>query len=218
MKVIPNAGKYEVISSVWYIGNYEKEGIMSVAIRISPRPSDPILKVPEPSKTGTVTKVALGCVAFALGTPIVALLEKSVTGIMAHFNIKISESQEIIQIWNGISNLAFPLLTLVLKVALLAYIIFIGPVLEERLFRGSLHSWLEKSSDNSAARILANGFLFGAAHLSPFQGWANVPIFAVTSFGGCGLAALREQTGDITASTTAHILHNGAAMLAFLTS
>jgi membrane protease YdiL (CAAX protease family) len=70
-----------------------------------------------------------------------------------------------------------------------------------------------------AVRILLNGILFGMLHTSYRQGWKmNVSAFAGTTFLGCIYAALREKTGDTTASTTAHILHNSFVMMPRLKS
>ncbi len=60
-------------------------------------------------------------------------------------------------------------------------------------------------------RVAVNGFLFGACHLSPFQGWTNIPVFIVTGVMGVVFTILREFTGDTLACSTAHILNNALA-------
>ncbi len=176
---------------------------------IASKRSDVILEI--------IGKIAVGCLALVLVSPAAILLERSVSYIMTRLDPTASlNNQDAKVIWNGIASISTPLLAIVLKVAFLAYVVVIGPIFEEYLFRTQLHEWLKQRIDQPAVRVLANGFLFGLAHLSPFQGWANLPIFALTGFGGCVLSALREETGDIIAPSAAHILNNGLSMMQFL--
>jgi len=164
-----------------------------------------------------IGKIVVGCLALVVMSPVCVLLERSVSYIMTRLDPTASlDNQDVKVLLNGVASISYPLLAIVLKVALLAYIVVIGPIYEEYLFRTKLHEWLKEQIDQPAMRVLANGFLFGLAHLSPSQGWANLPIFALTGFGGCVLSALREETGDIIAPSAAHILNNGLAMAQFL--
>jgi membrane protease YdiL (CAAX protease family) len=127
-------------------------------------------------------------------------------------------SQDIYQLLNFAEGLSTPLLRTALKIVLYGFAIVLGPILEERLFRGQIYKMTEKylgdrnSTPYKILTIVGNGLLFGACHLSPFQGMANIPIFLTTSMLGCCFAALREATGDTVAPIAAHITHNALAL------
>ena len=118
---------------------------------------------------------------------------------MTFYRFDLSSSQEIIQVWNATSNVPYAFLSIAFKTALLGYIVILGPMLEEYLFRDRLYEFMKNltGEPNSVLsivfRVVGNGFIFGLVHLSPFQGWTNVPIFVVTFAMGCIFAALREQ-------------------------
>lgn len=175
-----------------------------------------------PEVSENVKKVALGTLTFAVSFPIIDWAERSLINFMEYCNFDLSEPQEIMQLWNAINELPYKILCVLAKTLLLAYITIIGPIVEEFIFRESLHTGLKEcfndpdSLVNKVLRILFNGVLFGACHLSPYQGWMNLPIFLLTALLGCIFAMLRECTGDITASSIAHILHNSTVMTLFL--
>ncbi len=159
----------------------------------------------------TVKSIALGILATLAISPIINYLTEKSFELMQQWGFDFSSAQEAVQI----------LLALepgVLKVAFIGYVIFLGPLIEEYLFRGLLYPLMQEwigdpdSYLSKALCVLGNGLLFGAMHLSPFQGWTNLPVFLATFLLGCLFAALREYTGNITASTTSHILHNAAAI------
>ena len=162
----------------------------------------------------TVAKVALGAFVFV----------SEISAMAYFFGLQIAEDQDIFQIWKHLGTISPNFLSIASKVALLGYVVLIGPVIEEFLFRGLFHEMILDSlggPDSILSRVLAvfgDGFIFGLAHLSIAQGWANVPIFIGTFILGCIFASLREVTGDITASSTAHILHNGFVMGLFLST
>jgi membrane protease YdiL (CAAX protease family) len=143
------------------------------------------------------------------------LTEHFVVDLMVRWGFDLSPAQDIMAIWTAAACFPSPL-NIVLLTALVAFIVIIGPIIEEFVFRHLLHGCLEGITDNPVLRVLANGVIFGAAHLSSAQGWKNVPIFLVTGLLGIVNSALREATGDIVSSSTAHILHNGTVMGFFL--
>ncbi len=134
---------------------------------------------------------------------------------MNSWGIELTASQDVIAIWTSMAVLPPPLSALLLTV-FLVYIVIIGPIIEEFMFREVLHGCLQQNINNPLMRTLVNGTLFGAAHLSPFQGWTNLPIFLITGLMGCVFAALREISGDTIAPSTAHMLNNGVSMAHFL--
>ncbi len=132
--------------------------------------------------------------------------------------------QDVIAILHGIENIPYSLLKLAAKVAFIGYVAVIGPVLEEAIFRGQLyeemdnvHEWIWGPNANELVqkitRVVINGVLFGAAHLSPFQGWSNLPIFVGCSVSGIVLAGLREYTGNAQASCSAHMVNNALCVM-----
>lgn len=172
--------------------------------------------------TDKIKKVAIGVIAALILLPLSSLLEHKIIDLMKAFNIHLTAPQEVIQLWNYIGGFSSKFLSLTIKTALLGYIVIFGPIIEEYLFRDKFHSWLEDKTEksktilNKAFRVGANGLIFGACHLSPTQGWTNIPIFLVISCVGFALAALREATGDTIAPKAAHIVNNGVAMTQFL--
>ncbi|PCI92977.1 hypothetical protein COB11_06150 [Candidatus Aerophobetes bacterium] len=147
---------------------------------------------------------------------VATMVEKS---LEAAGKIKPDDLQDVVQLLNGINNIPNVLLKVAAKTAAVAYVTIIGPVLEEWMFREVFHEglvrftasiWGPNTNDTIqvVCRVFSNGILFGAAHLLPFQGWANVPIFVATALMGMVFAALREYTGDCQASCIAHMVNN----------
>lgn len=164
-----------------------------------------------------IKKVALGVIGFLASIPILKLVDRAVVSITNYFNLSIIEEQEVIQLWRFLGST--PIIGIVLQTMLLAYIVIIGPVIEETIFRHYLYPGTGPDDGicHQIGKIMLNGFAFGLCHLSPFQGVANLPIFCFTFVLGCIFATLREISGDILAPTVAHILNNGTAMFFFLT-
>lgn len=85
-----------------------------------------------------------------------------------------------------------------------------APITEELLFRG----YGEKSAENDLSitqkfmAALKSNIVFGAIHMSPFQGWFNIPIFVITFSMGMVFSLLREATGDLCAPTVCHAMNN----------
>jgi membrane protease YdiL (CAAX protease family) len=76
----------------------------------------------------------------------------------------------------------------------------------------------EKSKNPSLFQKFTIAFktnaIFGVMHLSPFQGWFNLPIF-ISSFSiGMAFSLLKEMTGDLWASSSLHIMNNTVATVA----
>lgn len=172
----------------------------------------------------TIKDIALGVFAFIVELPLLDLAERKICEWMRHLNLDISKPQDIILIWNAGNNLPHQFLILAYKTAWLSYIVIFGPILEEQVFRNWLQTTQKEWSHDPTtlksriSRVVTNALIFGAAHLSTFQGWTNVPIFVVTSLLGGVFATLREITGNIKASSTAHILHNGTVMFFLIRS
>jgi len=173
----------------------------------------------------TIKKIALGAIVTVIELPVIGFAYQTLIDLMSRLNLTaVATDQDVFQIWNAFDYLPYRFISQAFKAALLGYVVIGAPLIEEAIFRDKLQSsmkdWVSdpETTYNTVMRVFGNGFFFGAAHLSPFQGWANVPIFFATFLMGCVYSALREATGDITASTTAHMLHNGTAMLQFLLS
>ncbi len=172
----------------------------------------------------TVAKAALGvAVGFAI-QPYASLLGEKIIQVMTDLKFDMSDDQDIISIWKDLDQFPISIISGVLKTALAGYIVFLGPLMEELMFRLGLQEFFKSLVENpdsilnSIARTFGNGFLFGLAHLSPMQGWVNVPIFCITFALGCIFTLLTELTGDIVSSSAAHMTYNGIVMSHFLTS
>jgi len=88
----------------------------------------------------------------------------------------------------------------------------IAPVGEEIIFRGWLTDLLKESEDPSSwnrfVTAVKTNAIFGALHVSPFQGWFNIPIFAATFIMGMCFSLLKELTGSLWAPMTCHMAGN----------
>ena len=88
---------------------------------------------------------------------------------------------------------------------LLFLVIFLLPFFEELAFRGLIQSWLRAHLPRGWALVLT-AVLFGLAH----EPWImKFPVFLLGLFFGYA----RERTGSLWASWTAHVLHNGLAVV-----
>lgn len=168
--------------------------------------------------TDRIKEVALGVLAGILFIPIGLFAENFTTLLLKNCGIVLSESQEIIQIFEFIDDSCPKILEPLIKACLTSYVTLFGPIIEECVFREHLYEEMQ-TKDNSlfikVQRVFLNGIIFGLCHLSPLQGWTNVPIFVVTSLMGILLATLREVTGNIVAPSVAHITNNSLAMLEY---
>lgn len=189
---------------------------MSVRFEIN---TVPALSLPElPERKEFIKDVGIGIGAFLIEYPTSQFIHRSVTSIMKSMGIQFSQSQDIMRILKSFNCVGLSLFGGAIKVALVAYIAIIGPIVEEVLFRETLYNYQKSvqrepnSTESKIIRVVSNGVIFGACHLSPFQGWLNVPIFLITGIMGILLALLRELTGNIVASSTTHILHNSTSM------
>ncbi len=159
---------------------------------------------------------ALGS-ALALSSGYVAM-ETSVS-LMKRWGLSALEPQTFFQFYETLSQISSSLLRGVFKSIAVVYVTLIVPIVEEWFFRDLLYSFQERNSYPSenlglrVYRVISNGVLFGAFHVSLFQGWANIPILTVTTIVGVVFAALREVTGNARASTVAHCFNNSFFML-----
>lgn len=94
----------------------------------------------------------------------------------------------------------------------------IAPVGEEIVFRGYLEKIFEQSENPSVFQRFTTACktnaIFGAMHLSPFQGWFNLPIFIACFAMGMAFSLLKEVTGDLWAPSSLHIMNNTVATVA----
>lgn len=168
-----------------------------------------------------IGKVALGVLTFVVVTPLISLAVKGVSDLLVSYGCDVSPKQDVMQVWDELSELP-AVFSIPLKTVLGVYIVALGPILEEVIFRYALRDFLanvvvdQNTFWGKVEMVLLNGLAFGAAHLSPGQGWTNVIMFVFTFLFGCVLAILREVTGDIIAPSAAHIANNGAYMIQFL--
>ena len=169
-----------------------------------------------PESKESIQKVALGILTVIPLPAISMYISGKIYEIFTKFKIEVTSTQDVYQIWDSLGGVYPNFLSLALKTAFLGFVVIIGPVWEEFLFRECLFIDFDGPLGKMIS-ITGNGFIFGLYHLSPFQGWANIPIFFATFALGVIFAAQRSATGDITASATTHILYNGFCMYKLLT-
>lgn|SRR3990167_7891353 len=95
----------------------------------------------------------------------------------------------------------FPLFTALL------IILFIGPFLEEFLFRGLLQNWI-KTKLGKIASILITAFCFALLHVTKGQGFGNISLVAALFSLGCFLGFLYEKQRSLWAPLALHISVN----------
>ena len=109
--------------------------------------------------------------------------------------------------------------------AVIAMVVVLGPIIEEVIFRGVLRDLVvglepkevnpEKYCGMTWERLVSVAkvsLIFGLVHLSPNQGWLNVPIVIALSVLGFIMGMLREYTGNLWAPTGLHMANNGLAV------
>lgn len=172
-----------------------------------------------------IGKVALGVLAFVVVTPLIGLAVERVADLLVSYGCDISPKQDAMQIWDQLSTLpAF--FSIPLKTVLGVYIVALGPIFEEFVFREVFRNLSEtivhgigqdpNTFWGKVEMVLLNGLAFTTIHLSLEQGWTNVIMFVFTFLWGCVLSILRETTGDIIAPSAAHIANNSVSMINFL--
>ena len=83
----------------------------------------------------------------------------------------------------------------------------LAPLTEELLFRGVIFRGL-LSKMKPATAVVVQGFIFGAAHYTPDQGWGNVALLLTLSVVGMGLGLLAWATGRLWPAIFAHAVFN----------
>ncbi len=173
-------------------------------------------------------EVAIGVVAAMAMRPIctyVATLAEE--GLKASGKVFEYPADDVIRLFEDLTSLQGNALMTALRItgqlALTTLLVVIEPVVKEAIFRGwihdrtkSLQEWVwgprADSTIQKIVRVVISGVIFGSYHLSPFQGWANIPIFVATGSAGIVLAALKEWRGNSTSNVTAHMIHNVIAL------
>ena len=172
--------------------------------------------------------VAIGTLTALVSMPFLKIVNSSVIKVLGKAGKACNKEQDLVTLFKVLGKSSVePLLKSALKGALVSCAIVIIPVIKETCFRGYLHNklikWQQSKLGTSrlndlsvkVSRIFINGLLFGIFHISPFQGWANVPIFVVTGILGMIFTTLREYTGDAVGCSAAHIAYNTVALAHF---
>lgn len=163
--------------------------------------------------------IGLGAIGSAVSLSAGYVAMESSAHLIKKFGVILNEPQTFFRFYESLSKISHGLLRGIAKSVAVVYVILLVPILEEFFFRDLIYKWQEDhalAGEKCAAkvyRVLSNGIIFGAIHFSFFQGWANVPILAVTMVAGIVFAALRELTGNTRASTVAHCMNNSFFML-----
>ncbi|MCK4933998.1 MAG: CPBP family intramembrane metalloprotease, partial [Simkaniaceae bacterium] len=157
------------------------------------------------------SKVALGIITGFAGAYLDNQMVNSITDIMVSYEYDMTCSQEAILLLDFLGPWYNPA-----KILLISYITLFGPIIEEVIFREGLHQCY--SEVTQMERICVSSVIFGLMHLSPLQGWVNIPIVCATTFLGAILHILREMTGDIIAPSAAHITNNTLAIHEYLSA
>lgn len=101
-------------------------------------------------------------------------------------------------------------------VSLVITAVIAAPIVEEMVFRGVVMRGL-RSRFPLVIVIIAQGLLFGAAHVDPVRGVGNVGLVLVLSGVGIAFGVAVTLLGRIGPSIVAHAIFNGAVLLIVLT-
>jgi membrane protease YdiL (CAAX protease family) len=101
-------------------------------------------------------------------------------------------------------------------VSLVITAVVAAPIVEEMVFRGVVLRGL-RSCLPIVAAVVAQGLLFGVAHIDPVRGTGNVGLVLVLSGVGIALGVGAVLLRRIGASIVAHAIFNGAVLLIVLT-
>ncbi|MBS9336467.1 CPBP family intramembrane glutamic endopeptidase [Fructobacillus papyrifericola] len=93
-------------------------------------------------------------------------------------------------------------------------IVFLGPVMEELLFRGLFFRYFNWAKAPWVT-IIASGLLFGLYHLNSYT-WLSLLDLPPYLIIGTGLAYAYQKTGKLSSSILMHIFHNGWVQAASL--
>jgi len=109
-------------------------------------------------------------------------------------------------------------LRIVIKVVLIAYVCFFGPVISEYFYRD--YHWISAAEGEGllmqAGRLSGNAISFGLWQYSPFQTLVeNGPNILLHAVRGLQYAIFRELTGTFFLSTVVHIGHNTMGILKY---
>lgn len=175
-----------------------------------------------------VPKIATGVFATLAAYPAIHYCIEKVCDAMTYFNFDLTEKQEAIQILDWIFEVGSTFAKTALLASFIFYVVILGPLLEEALFRGGFNVWMKNKMEGWGYDVMNNslhkalywticGTFFGAAHLSPTQGWTNLPIFIGTSLMGIFFSSLKDEaSNDLTAPSVAHMLNNGISVTRLL--
>ena len=137
----------------------------------------------------------------ALGTQVVAV------AVVVAFAVPISTNTEAL---NEASIDRTYAISLVIAAVIAA------PIVEEMVFRGIVLRGL-RSRLPVVAAVVAQGLLFGVAHVDPVRGSGNVGLVIVLSGVGIAFGVASQLLRRIGPSIVAHALFNGAVLLVVLT-
>lgn len=101
-------------------------------------------------------------------------------------------------------------------VAIVITAVIAAPIVEEMVFRGVVLRGL-RSRLPAVLAVIAQGVLFGAAHVDPVRGAGNAGLVMVLSGVGITFGAASHLLGRLGPSIVAHALFNGAVLLIVLT-
>ncbi len=161
------------------------------------------------SKDNLLWKIGIGIAAWFPLSVLEQRLEILITWIFGLMGIVFNQGQDVALLLSSGG---------LLGAIWIIYGCIIAPVTEELLFRGYSEKLFEKENNPSFSQkfmtALKTNAVFGAIHMSPFQGWFNIPIFVATFVMGMAFSLLREATGDLWAPTICHTMNNTVATIA----
>ncbi len=112
----------------------------------------------------------------------------------------------------SIARLPITLASVVIKVSFLAFFSLVVPYIEEFIFRGVVHDFLNDhvgSECKKAIQVLGNAFLFALYHIPALLPHVSIILLIEIFLLGAAFSTLRVCTENRAASTAAHVTYNG---------
>jgi membrane protease YdiL (CAAX protease family) len=166
------------------------------------------IKNPE-SKSSRWTDLGIGILTWFIAFPWVGVISQFCDFLLeALFNFQSYEQVAVRYLKDNLTSAPQ------LFIALIS-IVFIAPIVEELLFRGTLQQFLKKYFSIKTS-IAITAFIFACFHFSSSQGLGNLSLIPSLFTFACFLGYVYERQGSIFASIGLHLTFNLASSFQIL--
>lgn len=166
------------------------------------------VKNPE-SKSSRLTDFSIGVLVWFIAFPWVGVISQICDFLLeALFNFQSYEQVAVRYLKDNLQSIPQTVVALI-------SIVFIAPIVEELLFRGTLQQFLKKYFSVKASIVITAAF-FACFHFSSSQGLGNLSLIPSLFVFACFLGYTYERQGSIFASIGLHLIFNLASSFQIL--